>query len=414
MVNFTTDFTTDKINELKEERLKSQPIDVSSYVRKQVQTRTLKNGSKRKYEINAAYYLFKWHKESHRVKIAGHSTRDSRKIEKQPVNYTEPQLRKWATEKANEVKAELKTGFWRFSDKIQNSDKEAFEFFETMMNSKDAETTKQKDKRAIDLAREYFGYKKRGLLSFTKDDIVKFRDYVQDREGMAQGTKEQYYNAFKYFFVCARRQGIIKISPCEDITIKTGTRKARTFLTKEELQKLVNAPIKENQSIAKKMFLFSCFTGIGYAELRSLKWGDIEYRDNNAYLTYYRHKTGMKKPIITPLSDDALTMINYSSNKIYPADEPIFQTTLHYNTINDYIKYWCLENGIKKNITTHIGRHTFAMMWASQGLNPFHLKEILGHSDIKHTEVYYKIQATDIAKSMVELPKFNLTGLKAV
>ena len=54
------------------------------------------------------------------------------------------------------------------------------------------------------------------------------------------------------------------------------------------------------------------------------------------------------------------------------------------------------------------------MMWASQGLNPFHLKEILGHSDIKHTEVYYKIQATDIAKSMVELPKFNLTGLKAV
>ena len=62
MVNFTTDFTTDKINELKEERLKSQPIDVSSYVRKQVQTRTLKNGSKRKYVINAAYYLFKWHK----------------------------------------------------------------------------------------------------------------------------------------------------------------------------------------------------------------------------------------------------------------------------------------------------------------------------------------------------------------
>ena len=110
MVNFTTDFTTDKINELKEERLKSQPIDVSSYVRKQVQTRTLKNGSKRKYEINAAYYLFKWHKESHRVKIAGLSARDSRKIEKQPVNYTEPQLRKWATEKANEVKAELKKG----------------------------------------------------------------------------------------------------------------------------------------------------------------------------------------------------------------------------------------------------------------------------------------------------------------
>ena len=43
MVNFTTDFTTDKINELKEERLKSQPIDVSSYVRK---TGTNKNSKK--------------------------------------------------------------------------------------------------------------------------------------------------------------------------------------------------------------------------------------------------------------------------------------------------------------------------------------------------------------------------------
>ena len=96
----------------------------------------------------------------------------------------------------------------------------------------------------------------------------------------------------------------------------------------------------------------------------------------------------MKKPIITPLSDDALTMINYDSKKIYPVNEPIFQTTLHYNTINDYIKYWCLENGINKNVTTHIGRHTFAMIQASEGLIPFHLKDILGPSDIRQTEIY--------------------------
>ena len=122
----------------------------------------------------------------------------------------------------------------------------------------------------------------------------------------------------------------------------------------------------------------------------------------------------MKEPIITPLSDDALAMINYDRKKIYPLDKLIFQTTLHYNTINDYIKYWCLENGIRKNITTHIGRHSFAVMWAAMGGNPFHLKEILGHSDIRQTEIYYKIQATDIRISMEQLPKFNLKGLKAV
>ncbi len=43
-----------------------------------------------------------------------------------------------------------------------------------------------------------------------------------------------------------------------------------------------------------------------------------------------------------------------------------------------------------------------------------YLKEILGHSDIRLTEIYYKIQATDIRISMEQLPKFNLTGLKAV
>ena len=109
-----------------------------------------------------------------------------------------------------------------------------------------------------------------------------------------------------------------------------------------------------------------------------------------------------------------LAMINYDRKKIYPLDELIFQTTLHYNTINDYIKYWCLENGIRKNITTHIGRHSFGCMWAAMGGNPFHLKEILGHSDIKHTEVYYKIQAADIRISMEQLPKFNFKGLEAV
>ena len=418
MEYFTADFTADstnkKINELKEQRLISQPIDVSFMIRKIDRRKTLKNGSIKFHKEDVAFYEFKWHKESHRVKIAGKSTREYKKMENQPVNYTIAQLKRWASQQANEIKAELNAGYWRFSNKIQNNDRGAFEYFNSVMNSRKANTTMQKDKRAIDLALEFFGTKERGLKSFTKQEIVQFRDYVQQKEGMAQGTKEQYYNAFKNFFVQARKDFIIDVSPCDDITIPTGTTKAREFLTKEEIQKLVDAPIKETQIIAKKMFLFSCFTGVAYAELRSLKWGDIEYRDKSAYLTYYRHKTGMKKPIITPLSDDALTMINYDSKKIYPVNEPIFQTTLHYNTINDYIKYWCLENGIKKNVTTHIGRHTFAMIWASEGLNPFHLKDILGHSDIRVTETYYKIQATDIRKSMVQLPKFNLKGLKAV
>ena len=43
-----------------------------------------------------------------------------------------------------------------------------------------------------------------------------------------------------------------------------------------------------------------------------------------------------------------------------------------------------------------------------------YLKEILGHSDIRLTEIYYKIQATDIRISMEQLPKFNLRGVKAV
>ncbi|MFL2611301.1 MAG: tyrosine-type recombinase/integrase [Flavobacteriaceae bacterium] len=335
-------------------------------------------------------------------------------MENHPVNYTLSQLKRWASQQANEIKAELNAGHWRFSNKIQNNDRGAFEYFNSVMNSRKANTTMQKDKRAIDLAVEFFGTKERGLKSFTKQEIVQFRDYVQQKEDMAQGTKEQYYNAFKNFFTKARKDFIIDVSPCDDITIPTGTTKAREHLTKEEIQMLIDAPIKETQIIAKKMFLFSCFTGVAYAELRSLKWGDIEYRDKCAYLTYYRHKTGMKKPITTPLSDDALAMINYDRKKIYPLDELIFQTTLHYNTINDYIKYWCLENGIRKNITTHIGRHSFAVMWAAMGGNPFHLKEILGHSDIRQTEIYYKIQATDIRISMEQLPKFNLKGLKAV
>ena len=72
MEYFTADFTADstnkKINELKEQRLISQPIDVSFMIRKIDRRKTLKNGSIKFHKEDVAFYEFKWHKESHRVK----------------------------------------------------------------------------------------------------------------------------------------------------------------------------------------------------------------------------------------------------------------------------------------------------------------------------------------------------------
>ena len=98
MEYFTADFTADstnkKINELKEQRLISQPIDVSFMIRKIDRRKTLKNGSIKIYKEDVAFYEFKWHKESHMVKIAGKGTREYKKMENHPVNYTPSQLKK--------------------------------------------------------------------------------------------------------------------------------------------------------------------------------------------------------------------------------------------------------------------------------------------------------------------------------
>ena len=160
----------------------------------------------------------------------------------------------------------------------------------------------------------------------------------------------------------------------------------REFLTVEELKVLINTPCRYD--IVKKAFLFSCFTGLRYSDMKSLRWSEIHTTaDGKArYIEHRQVKT--KKTVTIPLSDEALRWMPKQMDGI---DQVFHELKISPGTVEDVLKEWMKDCKIDKHITYHCSRHTAATTLLTLGANLYVVSKLLGHSSIQMTEVYAKI-----------------------
>ena len=160
----------------------------------------------------------------------------------------------------------------------------------------------------------------------------------------------------------------------------------REFLTVEELKVLINTPCRYD--IVKKAFLFSCFTGLRYSDMKSLRWSEIHTTaDGKArYIEHRQVKT--KKTVTIPLSDEALRWMPKQTDGI---DQVFHELSISPGTVEDVLKEWMKDCKIDKHITYHCSRHTAATTLLTLGANLYVVSKLLGHSSIQMTEVYAKI-----------------------
>jgi integrase len=165
----------------------------------------------------------------------------------------------------------------------------------------------------------------------------------------------------------------------------------RVVLTQEEVLQLEQLTFtKENQFLAliRDMFLFACYTGVRFADLRAIRYRDIEKDQKGFVLNIIAEKTG--KQLLLPLyklhnAKPQQILQQYIIPGAYP------HTTIFHKYANQYYnrslkKIAALAN-INKSITSHVARHTFATHLASKV--PIHiLKSILQHSKIETTMIY--------------------------
>lgn len=156
----------------------------------------------------------------------------------------------------------------------------------------------------------------------------------------------------------------------------------REYLDINEIKALINTPCKSE--ITRRAFLFSCFCGLRYSDIKKLTWKDIKTGIDGVVCNVQQQKTGVMNYL--PLSTEALKWLPKRAND----DERIFELQ-EYSRIEAHIKKWILAAGIKKHVTFHTARHTFATMFLTLGADVYTVSKLLGHTNIQTTQIYAKI-----------------------
>ena len=187
-----------------------------------------------------------------------------------------------------------------------------------------------------------------------------------------------YYSKIKAALNKAVKEKIIQRNPASEIDNIRDEQTMREYLVLEELQQLAKAACPDEE--VKKAFLFSAFTGLRISDITKLTWKEVQ----GDQLEFRQKKT--KSVTYIPLPRQAKA---YLGERGEPS-EPVFKL-VNYQRTRNALRQWVKAAGINKNITFHSARHTYATLALTFGVDIYTVKELLGHSDIRHTQIYAKI-----------------------
>jgi integrase len=224
-----------------------------------------------------------------------------------------------------------------------------------------------------------------------------FKKYLLQRVNL--NTASAYFKKFKFVLNAAVRQKYIENNPARNIHIRP-SRKPREFLTFEELKTIIAVPIPDQE--IKNAFIFACFTGLKISEIKNLKFNQIDHNFLILYDGETKDSRGLK------LHQKAVEIIQEQKEmRLKNPAEEIFLLPADTIFVNHSIKTWMQKAGIDKHITFQCARHTFATMCLSYGVDLYTLSKILGHRDIKSTEIYLRLIETKPDQPADKLPKYD-------
>ncbi len=202
---------------------------------------------------------------------------------------------------------------------------------------------------------------------------------------------------FKKYLHKANKKGIKTQLQYDDIKVKS-FQSNRTFLLPEEIKKMNDYMKSEfcTQSHKRilKRFLFSCFTGLRISDILRISQENFLGK----YLIFSAEKTEKMQRL--KLSKNARKFISKKGD--------VFKGKMTAEHINRGLKTIAHICGIKKRITFHVARHTFATNFIMQGGDVITLQKYLGHSNIKETMIYVHIAESFSNKEIMKLDEIKL------
>ena len=209
-------------------------------------------------------------------------------------------------------------------------------------------------------------------------------------------------NLGKIIRICLSNGWIIK-NPFVNYKGKIKT-VSRVCLTEEEIQRMAAKRFDiDRLSQVRDVFLFCCYTGLAYVDIKKLKISEITKGvDGGLWIFTNRQKTDARSAI--PLLPMATQLIKKYSNHPLCISKDIPLPVPSNQKMNGYLKEIAEICGIEKTLTSHIARHTFATtVTLSNGVPIETVSKMLGHSSIKQTEHYAKILDLKVSSDMLLL-----------
>ena len=222
-----------------------------------------------------------------------------------------------------------------------------------------------------------------------KEYLLTTKSNRSDKTTLSQNTAVSYFNKVKAALKQAYKDGILQT----DLNTKVKPIKAaetrREYLTLDELNKLVKTPC--NDVLLKRAALFSALTGLRFSDIQKMTWGELEYINGQGYFLNFNQKK-TKGVEVLPISEQAYSFTEGTENpKDMPQDNPVFEGLKYSAYHNKHLFQWIGAAGITKDITFHCFRHTFATLQLFNGTDIYTVSKMLGHKDLKTTQVYAKI-----------------------
>jgi len=237
------------------------------------------------------------------------------------------------------------------------------------------------------------------LYDLTPYNLQKYDNYLHAQGDKCQATICNYHKKIHKYTNMLWRSEMIPSDPYNQFKIKHGITKERQPLSEDELLKLRNATNLSAKLIrVRDLFIFMAYTGLAYTDMNGFNFKTMTEKEGELYyIDGVRTKTGSK--YYTPILPPAMAVLEKYNYKL---------PSITNQKLNDYLHLLEDKLEIRKEITCHVARHSFATLLLTYDFPMDKVARALGHRDIKTTQIYGKV----LKKPMIEHSEKLATEIK--
>jgi integrase/recombinase XerD len=249
------------------------------------------------------------------------------------------------------------------------------------------------------------------LKQVTRDILTAYQVKLMEMKAKGENTLATVsikIRALKRFFEYLESSNHILINPAEHIKEpKKETRLPRAVLTEDEARKILEAPNLSTMTGIRDRTIMEVFysTGIRLAELMNITVYDCDLHGG-----MLRVKGKFSKDRVVPLGKHAVRFLKEYITRVRPCHTKnnkairnlfVNQTgqPLASQTIQQQVRNYAKKAGIKKHVTPHVFRHTFATQLVKNGADIRAVQKMLGHSRLSVTHIYTRVAGVDVKKT---------------